>query len=127
MVSPWRARDGDRGRAEHDAPRRAQREQDRLGQELDPDLALVAPGHGAARYSDRVEHRDDHDVGLADRADQQGNRAEAEGQGVEGAFASACATSADEGWARWPRWGFGSACAASRLAARFTWLPVALT
>src|SRR5580704_15928050 len=32
------------------------------------------------------QHRDDHDVGDADRADQQGDRAEAEEQGVQGAL-----------------------------------------
>ena len=32
-----------------------------------------------------LQHRDDHDVGHADRADQQRDRAQAEEQGVEGA------------------------------------------
>ncbi len=47
----------------------------------------LAPGgaQGAAQpdFLAAVQHRDDHDVGDADRADEQGDRAQAEEQGVE--------------------------------------------
>src|SRR5215468_6384812 len=70
-------------------PHRAagQGEQDGLGQELGAD---VAPG-GAQRaaqpdFGAAFEDGDDHDVGHADGADQQRDRAEAEEQAVEGGF-----------------------------------------
>ena len=64
-----------------------QGQQDGLGQELGPDLA---PGgaQGAAQPDllAAFQHGDDHDVGHADRADQQRDRAQAEEQGVERAL-----------------------------------------
>ena len=76
---------GDGGGAGEDADGAAgQGQHDRLGEELGPDLA---PGgaKGAAQPDllTALKHGDDHDVGDADRADQQRDRAEAEEQGVE--------------------------------------------
>ena len=64
-----------------------QGQQDGLGQELGADLAAggaqraAQPDLGAA-----FQHRDDHDVGHPDRANQQRDRAQAEEQGVERAL-----------------------------------------
>ena len=88
-ASPWaRAYNGGGGRAEDDSGGAAgQGQQDRLGQELGADLAAggaeraAQPDLGAA-----LKHGDDHDVGHPDRADEQGDRAEAEEQGVERAL-----------------------------------------
>ncbi len=65
-----------------------ERQQYRLGQEL---LGHVAPG-GAERAAQAdlaaaLEDRDDHDVGDADAADEQGHRAEPEEEAVVGALA----------------------------------------
>jgi len=61
--------------------------------------ALVAPS--ARRSPDlgaAFEHGDDHDVGDADGADEQGHRAQAEEQPLSADFAAAArATSASEG------------------------------
>ena len=61
-----------------------QGQQDGLGQELDPDLAFRGAQRAAQPdFLAALQHRDDHDVGHADRADQQRDRAQAEEQGVE--------------------------------------------
>ena len=76
---------GDTGDDTGDAA--GQGQQDRLGQELGADLAAggaqrpAQPDLGAA-----FQHRDDHDVGHPDRADQQRDRAQSEEQGVERAL-----------------------------------------
>src|SRR5580658_1960680 len=75
-------------RADDDSSHAAgQGQQDGFGQELGADLA--AGGAQCPAQSDlmaAVEHRDDHDVGHPDRADQQRDRAQAEEQGVERAL-----------------------------------------
>ena len=59
-------------------------EQDRLGEELGPDLALRrAEGAAQADLRAAFEHRDDHDVGDADGAHDQGHDAEPEEEAVE--------------------------------------------
>ena len=79
---------GGGGRAGQDAGGGAgEGEQGGLGEELGADL----PAGGAQRPAQPdlgapFEHGDDHDVGDADGADQQGDGAEAEEQGVEGAL-----------------------------------------
>jgi len=79
---------GGGGRAGDDSGGGAgQGQQDRLGQELGADLA--SGGAQRAAQPDlraAFQHRDDHDVGHPDRADQQRDRAQAEEQGVERAL-----------------------------------------
>ena len=54
-------------------------EQDRFAEELGADLALGrAEGAAEADLRAAFQHRDDHDVGDADGADDQGHDAEAE-------------------------------------------------
>ena len=56
-------------------------------EELDADLAFGRAERAAqADLRAAFEHADDHDVGDADRADEERDRAEAEEQAVEGAF-----------------------------------------
>ena len=79
--------DGGGASAGGDAGRTA--EQHVFGEKLDADVALggaeraAEPDFGAA-----FEHGDDHNVGDADGADQEGHRAQAEEQSVEGGFCS---------------------------------------
>src|SRR5262249_28176882 len=64
-----------------------QGEQDGLGQELGADVSLGGAQRPAqADFGAAFQDGDDHDVGHPDGADQQGDRAEAEEQAVEGAF-----------------------------------------
>ena len=75
-----------------------------------------AEGAAQSDLGAAFEDGDDHDVGDADRADEQGDGAEAEEQAVEGALASAWATSAADGWLTLTWLGFsGLAVAARRL------------
>ena len=64
-----------------------QGEQDGFGEELDADVALGgAQGAAQPDLAAAFQHGDDHDVGHSDRADEQGDRAQPEEQGVEGAL-----------------------------------------
>ena len=74
--------------AEGDADGTAEEsEQDGFGEELGADVAPGgAEGAAQADLGAAFEDGDDHDVGDADRADQEGDGAEAEEQAVEGAF-----------------------------------------
>jgi hypothetical protein len=80
--------DGGRGRADRDAGCAAgQGEQDGLGQELDPDVtAGRAEGTAQPDLGPAFENGDHHDVGDADGADEQSDRAKAEEQGTERAL-----------------------------------------
>ena len=62
-------------------------EEDGFGEELDPDVAFGGP-EGAAQsdLGAAFEDGDDHDVGHPDRADEQGDGAEAQEEVVEGAL-----------------------------------------
>jgi len=79
---------GGGGRAGDDADDAAgQGQQDGLGQELSADLAAGGaqrPAQPDLRAA--FQHRDDHDVGHPDRADQQRDRPQSEEQGVERAL-----------------------------------------
>ena len=60
-------------------------EEDGFGEELGADVTFGgAEGAAQPDLGAAFEDRDDHDVGHADRADQEGNGAEAEEQAVEG-------------------------------------------
>src|SRR5262249_56763466 len=78
-------RHGGADRAPADAASRG--EQQRFGEELGADVGFGgAEGAAQADLAAPLEHRDDHHVGDADPADQQGDRAEAEKQRVERGF-----------------------------------------
>ncbi len=72
---------------DHPGGTAGQGEEDGLGEELDADMAF-GRAQGAAQPDLRAafQHGDDHDVGHADRADQQRDGAQAEEQDVEGAL-----------------------------------------
>ena len=62
-------------------------EQDRLGQELDADVAFGgAEGAAQSDLGSPFENRDDHDVGHPDRPHKQRNGAETQEEAVEGAL-----------------------------------------
>ena len=62
-------------------------EEDGFGEELDPDVTFGgAQGAAQPDLGSSFEDGDDHDVGHPDRADEQGDGAEAEEEVVEGAL-----------------------------------------
>jgi hypothetical protein len=73
-----------RGPGQHADDAAGDGQQDRLAEELGAYLALGrAEGAAEADLGAALEHRDDHDVGDADGADDQGHDAEAEEEAVE--------------------------------------------
>jgi hypothetical protein len=99
---------GDRGTEQHSGASAERGQQQRLRQELDPDL----PTRGAQRaaqpdFGAALEHGDHHGVGYPDPADQQGDGAQAEqepgegdvGGGLGGERVQGGDTSTSLGWA----------------------------
>ena len=98
-------------------------EQDGLGEELDADVAFGgAEGAAQPDLAAAFEDGDDHDVGDADGADEQGDGAEAEEQAVEGALGVGLGDERGEGWLTSTSLGFsGLAVAASTDWTALTW------